>query len=71
MSDSEEAGGDKSLTSLLDAVEYIISLFCAPLEAKGMCAASVQDELGDVVDFARKYLSLGTLGYRNITSHLY
>ena len=23
MSDSEEAGGDKSLTSLLDAVEYI------------------------------------------------
>ena len=66
MSDSEEAGGDKSLTSLLDAVEYIISLFRAPLEAKGMCAASVQDELEDVVDFARKYLPLGTLGYRNI-----
>ena len=66
MSDSEEAGGDKSLTSLLDVVEYIISLFRAPLEAKGMCAASVQDELEDVVDFARKYLPLGTLGYRNI-----
>ena len=50
----------------MDAVEYIISLFRAPLEAKGMCAASVQDELEDVVDFARKYLPLGTLGYRNI-----
>ena len=45
---------------------YIISLFRAPLEAKGMCAVSVQDELEDVVDFARKYLPLGTLGYRNI-----
>ncbi len=54
------------MSSLLDAVEYIISLFCAPLEAKGMCVASVQDELEDVVDFARKYLPLGTMGYRNI-----
>ena len=27
---------------------------------------SVQDELEDVVDFARKYLPLDTLGYRNI-----
>ncbi len=44
-------------------MEHIISLFRAPLEAKGMCVASVQDELEDVVDFARKYLPLGTMGY--------
>ncbi len=66
VADPEESGEDKSLSSLLDAVEHIISLFRAPLEAKGMCVASVQDELKDVVDFARKYLPLGTMGYRNI-----
>ena len=31
------------------AVEYIISIFRIPLEAKGMCAASIQDEVEDVI----------------------
>ena len=31
-----------------------------------MCVASIQDELEDVVHFARKYLSLSTLNYRKI-----
>jgi len=66
VADPEEGGEDKSLLSLLDAVEHIVSLFHAPLEAKGMCVASVQNELEDVVDFARKYLPLGTMGYQNI-----
>ena len=40
-----------------DAVEYVISIFRAPLEASGMRVASIEDELEDVVDFARKYLT--------------
>ena len=52
------------MTTLLDAVECVISLFRAPLEARGMCVASVQDELEDVV--AIKYLPLGTIGYCSI-----
>lgn len=38
----------------------------APLESKGMCIASIQDELEEVVDYARKFLPLGTLSYRKI-----
>ena len=35
------------------AVEYIISIFRIPLEAKGMCVASIQDEVEDIVSYAR------------------
>lgn len=70
-SNSEGDTGDKSLMSLLDAVEYIISLFLAQLEAKGMCVAAMQDKLEDVVNYARKYLPLATLGYHKIWFKLY
>ncbi len=40
--------------------------FVTLLKTKGMCVASVQDELEDVVDFARKYLPLGIMGYQKI-----
>ena len=48
------------------AVEYIISIFRIPLEAKGMCAASIQDEVEDVVSYARKYLPISSENYRKI-----
>ena len=35
---------------ILQAVEYLVSLFSAPLEAKGVCIASIQDELEDIVE---------------------
>ena len=34
---------------ILQAVEYLVALFRAPLEAKGVCIASIQDELEDIV----------------------
>ena len=72
---SEESGGDHD--GMLDpdaddfaevraAVEYIIYIFRIPLEAKGMCAASIQDEVEDVVSYARKYLPIGSENYRKI-----
>ena len=48
------------------SVEYIISIFRIPLEAKGMCVASIQDEVEDVVSYARKYLPIGSENYRKI-----
>lgn len=48
------------------AVDYIISVPHIPLEAKGMCAASIQDEIEDVVSYARKYLQISSENYRKI-----
>ena len=47
------------------AVEYIISTFRILLQAKGMCVASIQDEVEDV-SYARKYLPIGSENYRKI-----
>ena len=47
------------------AVEYIISILHIPLEAKGMCVASIQDEVEDV-SYARKYLPIGSENYHKI-----
>ena len=48
------------LDDFAEAVEYLISIFHIPLEAKGMCVASIQDEVEDVVSYARKYLPIGS-----------
>ena len=72
---SEESSGDND--GMLDpdaddfaevraAVEYIISIFHIPLEAKRMFAASSQDEVEDIVSYARKYLPIGSENYRKI-----
>lgn len=53
------------------AVEYIISIFRIPLEAKGMCVASIQDKVEDVVSYARKYLPIGSENYHKIWYKLY
>lgn len=39
-----------------ETVEYILTVFREPLEAKGMSVFSLQDELEEVVDFYRQYL---------------
>lgn len=49
-----------------EAVEYIVSFFRIPLEAKGMSVLSIQDEVEDVVSYARKYLPIGSENYRKI-----
>ena len=69
-----EAGGasdgngdsDNDLTEIRSAVDLIVSSFLAPLEAKGMNSVSVQDEIEEVVHYARTYLPLATESYRQI-----
>ncbi len=48
---------DDDLDEINDAVEYITSHFREPLEAVGMNLSSIQDEIEEVVDYARKYLN--------------
>ena len=67
-SGGSDGNGDSNdgLIEIRSAVDHIISSFLAPLEAKGMNAVSVQDEIEEVVDYARKYLSLSTESNRRI-----
>ena len=59
----EETGG---LEEIQAAVECIISHFRKPLEEKGVDLANIQDELEEIVTYARKYLSSSTEGYQQI-----
>lgn len=48
-------------------MEYNTSVFHAPLEAKGLCDPSmIQDEVEEVVGYARKYLPIHTESYCKI-----
>ncbi len=64
-SESEDEG-DVVMAEVLSAVEYITSTFRDPLEAKGIDLLSLRDETEDMVEYARKYLSLDQEGYRKI-----
>ena len=53
-------------------MEYITSVFCTPLEAKGLCDRSMlQDEVEEVVGYVRQYLPIDTESYRKIRYKLH
>ena len=45
-------------TTVIEAVEYIISHFREPLEAKGGDMSSIHDEVEEVVQYTRKFFSI-------------
>ena len=57
---------DDHFAEVRTAVKHIISIFRVPLKAKGMCVASIQDKVEDVVSYARKYLLIGSENYHKI-----
>ena len=59
-------GSDDGLSDIRTAVDKVLSMFLPPLEAKGMCAAVIQNEVENIVEHARRYLSIGTESYRVI-----
>ena len=63
---NEGSVSEDDLTEIYAAVEYITSHFREPLEAAGVTLASIQDELQEIVDYARKYLNLATESYQTI-----
>ena len=70
-SDTEEKEDDLALTEIQEAVEYLTSHFREPLEAKGVTLESIQDEVEEIVFYARKYLNIGTECYQKIWYKLY
>ncbi len=66
---SEHSNTDEEeddLAEIKEAVEYITSHFREPLEAKGVTLANIQDEVEEIVPYARKYLSIGREGYQKV-----
>ena len=63
---SQTAEKDEVLAKVQSAVEYISTSFREPLEAKGVALHSLQDEMEEVVEYARKYLCLDRESYRKI-----
>ena len=55
---------DSSLIEVKNAAEHIITHFRIPLESKGVALAAIQDEIEEIVDYARKYLDIYKLDYR-------
>ena len=62
----DEGDEDCSLAEVKEAVEHISSHFGLPLEVKGVSFVALQDEVEEVVDYARTYLNLSQAGYRNV-----
>jgi hypothetical protein len=54
------------MAGIREAVEHIITVFREPLEAKGACLSSLDDELEEAVHFCRTYLDSQLEDYRKV-----
>lgn len=54
-----------------ESVEYIVTTFREPLEAKGMSVFAIQDELEEIVDFYRQYLDTPENDYKKVWYKLF
>ena len=57
---------DPRMKEISTATDYILSLFRAPLEAKGACLSSFNDQLEEIVTYARKYLDTENEDHKKI-----
>ena len=70
-SEEGDSDPDPSLTEIKNALEYIVSLFRDPLEARGANVLVLQDEIEDAVEYARRYLGLESTNYRKVWYNLH
>jgi hypothetical protein len=63
---AESSPGDKSLSEVSSAVELIATTFREPLEAVGVNLLVLQDQITEVVEYARSYLSIETEAYHKV-----
>ena len=65
---AESSSGDKSLSEVSSTVELIASTFKEPLEAVGVNLLVLQDQITEVVEYARSYmyLSIETEAYHKV-----
>ena len=66
---TDSVADDKA--EIREAMEYIVTIFREPLEAKDACIFSLQDELDEIVDFYRKYLENQAEDYRKVWYKLF
>ena len=66
LDDDDTIPTDSSLTEVKNAVEHIATHFREPLEAKGLLAFSLPDEVEEIVEYARTYLSISQTPYRKV-----
>ena len=64
--ESEEEAEVDDKAEIRAAAEYIVSIFREPLEAKGASLFSLDDELGEGVDFCRKYFNCQLGNYKKV-----
>jgi hypothetical protein len=57
---------EDDMAGIREAVEHIITVFREPLEAKGACLSSLDDELEEAVHFCRTYLDSQLEDYRKV-----
>ena len=62
---------DTSIQEVKEAVEVISSHFKIPLEAKNLTTVTLQDEVEEVVEYARKYINISEVEYRKIWYKLF
>ena len=65
-SESESSANDKSLAEVTVAVDLIATTFREPLEAVGVNLLTLQDQITEVVVYARNYLSIETEDYHRV-----
>jgi len=65
-SESENSPEDRSLTEVLAAVELIATTFEEPLAAVDVGLLLLQDEVKEVVEYARNYLSIESEEYHKV-----
>lgn len=70
-SDSENSSKDSALNEVLAAVDSIATVFKEPLQASGVCLLGLQDEMEEVVEYARQYLSIESEKYHKVWYNLH
>ena len=70
-SSNDDDDDDDRLSEVKAALVSITDVFRAPLEAKRVNLISIQDEIEDIVDYARTYLRIGCDSYKKIWYQLY
>ena len=69
--DNIDEDSDCSLVEVKESVEYLAAHFRSPLEAKGVSVFTLQDEIEEIVEYARTYLNIHSTEYWKVWYKLY
>ena len=59
-----DGSDDVGMADIRASLEYIVSIFRTPLQSRGVCLATIQDELEEAVSYARSCLPIGRENYK-------